>query len=132
MTVYLPKNSRYWAYDFQLKGRRYYGSTGVETKRKAEEVERRIRGQAATGELDTGSDMTWDMAAGRWWMEVGRHRASARQLERRLEIATRLIGKNTRIHEITTAKIAVAIERRRGEAYQRAQTATTGRRSASS
>jgi hypothetical protein len=58
MTVYLPKNSRYWAYDFQLKGRRYHGSTGVETKRKAEEVERRIRGQAATGELDNGSDMT--------------------------------------------------------------------------
>lgn len=119
MTVYLPKNSRYWAYDFQHKGRRYHGSTGVETKRKAQEVERRVRIQAATGELDDGSDMTWDMAAGRWWTEVGQHRASARQLEHRLEIATRLIGRTTRIQEITTSAISVAIEKRRGEAYQR-------------
>lgn len=119
MTVYLPKKSPYWAYDFQLKGRRYHGSTGVETRRAAEAVERRIRTQAAKGELDDGAAMTLDEAAGRWWEEVGRHRRSARILEHRLEIALRLVGPKTRIHDITTRVIARAIERRRGEQYAR-------------
>lgn len=115
MTVYLPKTSRFWAYDFQYKGRRFHGSTGVEGKRAAEAVERRIRHQAATGALDDGADMTLDQAAGRWWTEVGQHRASAYQLEHRLAIAVRLVGPNTPISEITTKVIARAIERRRGE-----------------
>lgn len=119
MTVYLPKNSRFWAYDFQYKRRRYHGSTGVETRRKAEEVERRIRQQAALGTLDDGDGMTFDQAAGRWWAEVGQHRASAYQLEHRLAIAVRLIGPNTPISEITTRVIARAIEKRRGETFTR-------------
>lgn len=119
MTVYLPRNSRFWAYDFQYKRRRYHGSTGVETRRKAEEVERRIRQQAALGTLDDGDGMTLDQAAGRWWTEVGQHRASAYQLEHRLAIAVRLIGPNTPIAEITTRVIARAIEKRRGETFTR-------------
>lgn len=119
MTVYLPKASRFWHYDFQYKRRRYHGSTGVDTKRKAEEVERHIRHQAATGALDSGADMTWDEAAGRWWIEVGQHRASAYQLEHRLAIAVRLIGPNTRIMDTTTKTVARAIEKRRGETFTR-------------
>lgn len=119
MTVYLPKNSRFWAYDFQYKRRRYHGSTGVETKRKAEEVERRIRQQAALGTLDDGAGMTLDQAAGRWWAEVGQHRSSAYQLEHRLAIAVRLVGPNTPLSEITTRVIARAIEKRRGETIVR-------------
>lgn len=119
MSVYLPKNSRYWAYDFQHKGRRYHGSTGVEGRRAAETVERRIRQQAATGMLDDGSAMTLDQAAGRWWTEVGQHRSSAYQLEHRLAIAVRLVGPNTPIADITTKVIARAIEKRRGETVTR-------------
>ena len=119
MTVYLHKNSRFWQYEFQYKRRRYHGSTGVESKRKAEEVERRIRQQAAMGELDDGSDMTVDQAFGRWWTEVGQHRASAWQLEHRAAIAMRLIGPKTRLQDISTRAISVAIERRRGERYVR-------------
>lgn len=119
MTVYLPKASRFWAYDFQYKGRRYHGSTGVEGKRAAEEVERRIRQQASLGTLDDGAAMTLDQAAGRWWSEVGQHRASAYQLEHRLAIAVRLVGPNVPICDITTKVIARAIERRRGETVTR-------------
>jgi integrase len=46
VTVYLPKSSSYYHYDFQFKGRRYNGSTGQKTKRKAEEYERAIRNKA--------------------------------------------------------------------------------------
>lgn len=126
MSVYLPKSksgeikSPYYAYDFQAKGKRYHGSTGETTLRKAEAVERRIRSEVAQGTFGDGAEMTWDEAAGRWWMEVGRHRASARQLQHRLAIALRLIGPRTRLHETTTRKISAAIEKRRGEQYARA------------
>jgi integrase len=48
VTVYLPKSSPYYHYDFQFKGRRYNGSTGQKTKRKAEEYERFVRNKATT------------------------------------------------------------------------------------
>lgn len=120
MSVYRPRKSPYFHYDFQVKGRRFSGSTGVDTRRAAEEVERRIRRAAALGEFDDGQDMDLDHAAGRWWTEIGQHRASARQLEHRLAIAVRLIGPRTKIRDITTKVISVAIERRRGEGYTRA------------
>lgn len=120
MTVYRTPRSPYWQYDFQLKGVRHHGSTGVESKRAAEQFERNLRIKAALGELGDDQDMDLDLAAGRWWQEVGRHRASARQLEHRLAIAVRLIGPRTRIRDITTARISLAIEVRRGEQYVRA------------
>ncbi|WP_298290262.1 site-specific integrase [Novosphingobium sp.] len=46
MTVYKPKGKPYYHYEFQIRGKRYYGSTGCERKRDAEEVERRERRKA--------------------------------------------------------------------------------------
>jgi len=119
VSVYKPKNSPYWHYDFVLKGRRFHGTTGVETRRRAEEIERTVRNQAATGALDSGAGMTIDQAAGLWWTEVGQHRASARQLAHRVAIVVRLLGKNTRIIDITTRTVSRAIETRRGETFAR-------------
>ncbi|WP_421736414.1 tyrosine-type recombinase/integrase [Caulobacter sp.] len=120
MTVYLRGTSRFWAYDFVYKGRRYTGSTGVETRRKAEEVERKVRGDAALGLYDDQARMTLDDAAGRWWAEVGQELGSAVDVERRLEILLRLIGKDTRLVDITTRTVAKAVERRRRETYTKA------------
>ncbi|KPH62301.1 site-specific integrase [Novosphingobium sp. ST904] len=47
MSVYKPAGKPHYLYDFQFKGRRYYGSTGCPTKRAAEEFERRERRKAA-------------------------------------------------------------------------------------
>lgn len=121
MSVYKPAKSRFYHYDFQYRGRRYTGSTGVETLRKAEAVERKVREDVATGVYDSGDGMTLDEAAGRWWAEVGSKRASAVQLEHRLAIVVRLLGPNTLLADITTRKISAAIEKRRGEGYSRAK-----------
>lgn len=119
MSVYKPAKSRFYAYDFQFKGRRFHGSTGMETLRKAEAFERKERERVALG-LPAASDrLTLDVAAGRWWQEVGQHRASARILHHRLAIAVRLIGPQTPLEEVDTKTIARAIERRRGETYTR-------------
>ncbi|MCB5423929.1 site-specific integrase [Altererythrobacter sp. CC-YST694] len=47
MSVYKPKGKPHFHYDFQFRGRRYYGSTGCDTKRAAEAFERRERQRAA-------------------------------------------------------------------------------------
>lgn len=120
MSVYLPAKSRFWAYDFKHKGRRYTGSTGVETRRRAEAVERRIRQEIAEGLHDSQAAMTLDEAAGQWWVEVGQHLRTADDVARRLTIVLRLLGKSTRLVEIKTRTIASAIEIRRGETFTKA------------
>lgn len=47
MSVYKPKGKPHYHYDFQFKGRRYYGSTGCSTLRAAEAYERKERHAAA-------------------------------------------------------------------------------------
>lgn len=120
MTVYKPTKSRFYQYDFRYKGKRYTGSTGVEMLRKAEAVERHIRGEVALGLHDDQAGMTLDQGAGQWWEEVGKHLRTAKDVERRLETLLRLMGKDTRLVDINTRKVSVAIERRRAETYQKA------------
>jgi integrase len=120
MSVYKPAKSRFYQYDFRYKGKRYTGSTGVETLRKAEAVERHIRGEVALGLHDDQAGMTLDQGAGQWWEEVGKHLRTAKDIERRLETLLRLMGKDTRLVDINTRKVSVAIEKRRGETYQKA------------
>lgn len=121
MTVYRPKGSPYWHYDFQIKGRRVYGSTGVESKRAAEGIEREMRRKAATGELDDASMMTLDAAAGRWWAERGSTLKGGDRLEARIERVITLLGPSTPISHITTEVLARAIERRRGQAITKSK-----------
>lgn len=116
MSVYKPAKSRFFQYDFRAKGRRFHGSTGVETRRKAEAVERRLRERLAAG-ISLDPAMTLDHAAGRWWAEVGQHLTTARDLERRIALCLRLIGAHRPLPEITTAVLSRAIERRRGETF---------------
>lgn len=116
MSVYKPAKSPYFQYDFQIKGLRFHGSTGVETRRAAEEVERRVRRSAALDELNDASTMTLDHAAARWWDEHGITLKGGDRLEARIERAVMLIGPATPLREITTKVIARAIERRRGQA----------------
>lgn len=115
MSVYKPAKSPFFQYDFQIRGRRFHGSTGVETRRAAEEVERRIRRAAALGELDDASTLTLDQAAARWWDEHGSTLKGGDRLEARIERVVNLIGPTTIIREITTKVVARAIERRRGQ-----------------
>lgn len=63
MSVYKPKNSPYYQYDFVWKGARFHGSTGCTSKRDAQEVERRERQKAVLPSL-TRPPVTLDEAAG--------------------------------------------------------------------
>jgi integrase len=47
MTVYRPKGSPYFHFDFQFRGKRFYGSTNLTSRRSAEQFEGRERQKAA-------------------------------------------------------------------------------------
>lgn len=121
MSVYQSKKSPYWQYDFQLKGRRFHGSTGVESRRAAEQVERAVRRRAALGELDDAAQMTLDTAAARWLVEHGATLKGGDRLEGRMERALSAIGPNTPIGAITTEVMARAIQRRRGMTFTKTE-----------
>lgn len=117
MSVYKPKTSRYWQYDFQHRGRRFHGSTAQETRRAAEEVERRRRRAAALGELDVDDIPTLHQAATSWWQDHAQHLATADDLWTRIGVCERLLGKATKVTDLDETAIAGAIRRRRRETY---------------
>lgn len=111
MSVY--KHGRFWHYDFVLKGRRYFGSTGQTTKRAAEAVERTRRLEAATGSGPDAGDWTLDEACGRYWDEVAQFKRTAKDLKRQLFVVMACIGKHTRLRDIDALRILEGIAKRR-------------------
>lgn len=122
MSVYKPKRTRFWHYDFVAKGQRFHGSTGCESKRAAEAFERRLRNQRA-GDGDSAirqtrdthpPEMSVDVAIGVWWEQVGQHLDTAKDRERHLHEWITLLGKDTRMGALREGRIADAVSKRRG------------------
>jgi hypothetical protein len=70
MSVYKPKNSPYFHYDFIWKSRRLFGSTGCRSKRDAVAYENRERQKAALPAQER-PPITLDEAAGLYEEKVG-------------------------------------------------------------
>lgn len=119
MSVYKPSKSRYFHYDFVHKGRRVHGSTGCETRRRAESVERKVRQDLIDGRLDEAAQLTLADAAERWWQERGRRLKTAAQTHKRLMQMVRIVGGERRLVEITTSVVAAAMERRQSVGWSR-------------
>lgn len=125
MGVY--QKGRFYHYDFIIRGRRYFGSTGQEKRRAAETVERQRRLEAATGIGEDAGDMTLDLAASRYWDEVNATIGEGTDLLRRLRVTLDCIGKGKLLKEIDTATIAQAIGRRRKSGKRAPSAATINR-----
>lgn len=111
MSLYKPKGSPYWHYDFQFKGRRFYGSTGCTSKTDARQFEAMKRREAALPEAKPSISL--DDAAGLYWTNVTQHQASASTTEYILAFWVEALGRSKLLREITTADIArVAATRR--------------------
>lgn len=117
MSVYPRKRqdgSVRWLYDFVIDGRRFHGSTGQTTRKGAEAYEARRRREIAEGK-DERAEITLDLAAGRWFRDVGQHNRTADDIKRRIKTVLRLLGKDTPIEDIKSAHVLDAIQRRRDE-----------------
>lgn len=117
MSVYCSKKSPYYQYDFEIDGRRFHGSTKAKNKRDAEQVERELKKQARADlaqqkRLGTGP-LTLDVAAGRYWEEVGQHHAGFADTWRDLDRLIGYFGKDKRLDQITDADVAALVSWRR-------------------
>jgi hypothetical protein len=124
VSIYRPKNSPYYQYDFQLKSRRFYGSTGAKSKREAEKVEG-IKRAEARQELESASKSAaslWlDDVAARYWRERGQHLAGegADNCFRDLERLVDYFGKDKLLTEIKDNDVANLVSWRRGQRVAR-------------
>lgn len=120
MSVYKPKGSPYFLFDFRRGGHRFYGSTQETERRRAEAVEqaeiRKAEAQVLRDRRARGAPMTINVAAMRYWNERGMHTATARETERNLERLVEWIGPSTPLQDITDDTLAQLVARRRGQA----------------
>jgi integrase len=123
MSVYKPKNSPFFHFDFQLSGHRFHGSTGERTRRRAEQVETDERRRASTA-LKAGStaaEVTLNTAAGEYWQSVARHQSSADTTEYQIANLIRILGAAKPLSAIRDAEVADYVRHRRGEESARSR-----------
>ena len=78
MSVYKKPNSPYYHYDFQIKGDRFYGSTGTTKKSEANDIAAAVRAEAVRQQhYPVQAKMTMDVAAAKYWNEVTKAQSSA-------------------------------------------------------
>jgi len=117
MSVYKPKNSPYYQFDFVWRGNRFLGSTKQTSKREAERFEKleRERVKAHAKQLGAASSsLRLDDVAGRYWLEVGQHHAGADNTERQIGYLIDFLGKDKLLTEITGNDVAKLVAWRRG------------------
>ena len=99
MSPIKDKRSPFWRYDFQIGGRRFFGTTKCTTKREAEAVERAEREKAkrhVAQARTAASSLRLDDIAGRYWHEIGQHHAAARNTERQLGYLIKFLSRTSR------------------------------------
>ncbi len=115
MSIYKPKNSPYWHYDFVIQGVRFHGSTGTTSKSAARTVEARERAAAAQRRGRKRQPITLNEAAGRYWTETAAHQASAATTEYQLANLCGGLGRGTALADINDDAIADYVARRRAD-----------------
>ncbi|WP_210357620.1 tyrosine-type recombinase/integrase [Sphingomonas beigongshangi] len=111
MSVYKPKNSPYFHFDFVWKGRRFHGSTGAKTKRAAERVEEIERSKARNGGK-TRPPITLDEAAGLYENKVS-ELPSWSDSERTITVLIDALGSGSLLSEITQRDLLALVAKRR-------------------
>jgi integrase len=124
MSIYRPKGSPFYHFDFWWRGARFHGSTKCTNRREAEVVERaerdRAKQEAATSHAASTS-LKLDDVAGRYWAEVGKHHAGSANTWRDLERLVEYFSPTKLLSEITDDDVARLVAWRRGHRVIRAK-----------
>jgi len=108
--------SPFWQYRFQIRNRKFFGSTKKSTKREAEKVEavERERARALIAQTEHArTSLRLDDVAGRYWMEHGQHLAGT-NMWGWLGLVLEFFGKDKLITEITDDDVPKLVAWRRG------------------
>jgi hypothetical protein len=124
MSIYRPKGSPYYHFDFQWRCRRFHGSTKRTNRREAERLEQteRERAKQAAAQSHTAStSLQLDPVAGRYWSEVGQYHAGADNTWRDLDRLLKYFGSTKLLTEITDDDVARLVAWRRGHRIVRSK-----------
>lgn len=114
MSVYKPKKSKSFQFDYVWKGHRHHGSTGCASKRDAERYEANHKRTVALGEKVKDA-LTIEQACDLWFETVGKHlKAHATYLYQLGYLATGL-GARTMLQDVTLRAIDGYIAVRRSK-----------------
>lgn len=114
MSVYKPKKSKSFQFDYVWKGHRHHGSTGCASKRDAERYEANHKRTVALGEKVKDA-LTIEQACDLWFETVGKHlKAHPTYLYQLGYLATGL-GARTMLQDVTLRAIDGYIAVRRGK-----------------
>ena len=120
MSLYKPKKSPYWHFDFVIKGNRFYGSTGCKSHAEAEGIENLERARVIYGHyIPSKETMSLDIACDRYWLEIAIGQPSAKTTEYQLAKLVAGLGKETSLGEITTRAVADYVAKRRAKPTSR-------------
>lgn len=126
MSVYRPKGSPFYHFDFQLRGNRFHGSTKRKNRREAEDVEeselKKARRHAEAAQATLASLKLDDVAA-RYWNEIGQHHAGAINTDRDLQRLVEYFGPTKLLTEISDDEVARLVAWRRGHRVTRSKKA---------
>lgn len=119
MSVYKPAKSPYYAYDFELYGVRFHGSTKCKSEREAErfEKERRIEAQRAGKDAcrTANAPMTVNVGFDRFWDEKAKYFKTSNDFFASLKWLLEKLGKNTLLRDIGPLKISDLVAARKAE-----------------
>jgi integrase len=122
MSVFKRPGKEFYEYDFWHSGDRFCGGTGKANKRDALAVEKQKKDEAkaaAVARKATAAAIevprTWDIAASRWWHEVGQHHKNHKTTFANLAWLTLNIGARTPLEAIDSNKVALLVAKRRNE-----------------
>lgn len=123
MSVYRPKNSPYYQFDFELGGHRFFGTTRLTSRREAEQFEalERVAAKTRVDALRAAKNgpLTLDLAIDRYWTEVGQHKVNKDDLWRDLGRIVDYFGGNRLLSDITDDDVAKLVAWRRGHRIPR-------------
>ncbi|MBY5714462.1 tyrosine-type recombinase/integrase [Rhizobium leguminosarum] len=115
MSIYKATGSPFYHYDFQINGHRFHGSTKTGNRREAEAIERQLKEKAKDDVKEkkkTGTaPMTFDAAAGRYWLEKGKKRKRAHKHFNTIQKLVDFFGKR-RLDQIDDAAMTELVEYR--------------------
>ncbi|MEM6267129.1 MAG: site-specific integrase [Pseudomonadota bacterium] len=111
MTTYRKKQSPYYHYDFQFRGKRYHGSTNCTSKREADAFERRMRHEAANPRA-AQQPLTIDEACG-LYAEHAETQSSWPTTRYILKSLVKSLGKSTLLSTITQRDLQLHFAKRR-------------------
>lgn len=122
MSIWKPKNSPYYQFDFQLQNNRFHGSTGCTSRREAEAVEalEREKAKALVKAMKRSkASLLIDDVAARLFNQHGQYDAAPDATETNLDRLVNYFGKTTSLTDINHNEAMKMVAWRRGHRVTR-------------